>query len=66
MKVGFSTLALFMKPINEMLEIGKNDGFEIIEMLTEGFYGPEYLLENKKMLIIKYEYGCHQRQRQSL
>lgn len=50
MKVGFSTLALFMKPINEMLEIGKNDGFEIIEMLTEGFYGPEYLLENKKML----------------
>lgn len=63
MKVGFSTLALFMKPIEEILEIGKNDRFELIEILTEGFYNPEYLLKNKEMLepfqSYDYDYYLH-------
>ena len=50
MNIGFSTLALFMKPIDEMLNIAKKDKFNMVEVLTEGLYSPEYLLKNKKML----------------
>ena len=39
-----------MKPIDEMLNIAKKDKFNMIELLTEGFYSPEYLLKNKEML----------------
>ncbi len=50
MKVGFSTLSLFMKPLDEMLEIAARDNFDSIELLSEAVYGPEHLLENKHLL----------------
>jgi sugar phosphate isomerase/epimerase len=46
MKLGFSSLALFMKPLKEMLEIAKNDGFQLLEILCEGPYWPRYILEH--------------------
>ena len=50
MNVGFSTLSLFMKPLDEMLEIAARDNFDSIELLSEAVYGPEHLLENKHLL----------------
>ncbi len=47
MKLGFSTLALFMKSLEEMLEIASKDGFQLIEVLCEGPYWPRKLLEDK-------------------
>ncbi len=38
MKIGFSTLALFMSPIEHCLEMAQKDGFEMIEILCEGPY----------------------------
>ncbi|OWT33183.1 sugar phosphate isomerase [Methanobrevibacter sp. 87.7] len=50
MKLGFSTLSLFMKPIQDMINIGKRDGFELIELLSEGPYIPYNLLEHEEIL----------------
>ena len=36
MKLGFTTLALFMQPNNEIIDLAKKHGFEIIEILGEG------------------------------
>ncbi len=48
MKIGFSTLALFMSSIEHCLEIAQKDGFEMIEILCEGPYWPRNaLLMNK-------------------
>ena len=48
MKIGFSTLALFMISIEECLEIATKDGFQMIEILCEGPYWPRNgLLMNK-------------------
>ncbi|RBQ23009.1 endonuclease 4 [Candidatus Methanobinarius endosymbioticus] len=49
MKLGFSSLALFMKSLEEMLEIATKDGFDLLELLCEGPYWPRNLLnlENK-------------------
>jgi len=47
MKLGFSTLALFMKSLEEMLEIASKDGFQLIEILCEGPYWPRRLLKDK-------------------
>ena len=39
MKLGFTTLALFMEPNNDIIDLAKKHGFEIIEILGEGpFY----------------------------
>ena len=39
MKLGFTTLALFMEPNNDIIDLAKKHGFEIIEILAEGpFY----------------------------
>lgn len=35
MKLGFSTLSLFLKPLDEILDTAKRDGFEAIEILSE-------------------------------
>ena len=56
MKTGPSSLALFAKPINEILETVTNDKFDLIELLSEGLYGPEHLLENKELLEPFYSY----------
>ena len=50
MNLGFSTLSLFMKSIDEMLTIAEEDGFNCIELLGEGPYSPGNLLENKDYL----------------
>ncbi len=50
MNLGFSTLSLFMKSIDEMLNIAIDDGFNIIELLSEGPYIPSNLLENQDLL----------------
>ena len=44
MELGFSSLSLFMKPLEEILEITVNDGFDLIEILCEGPYSPRNLL----------------------
>ena len=44
MKIGFSSLSLFMKSLEEILEIATRDGFELIEILCEGPYWPRNLL----------------------
>ena len=36
MKLGFTTLALFMEPNNDIINLAKKHGFEIIEILAEG------------------------------
>jgi len=47
MKLGFSSLSLFMKPLDEILEIAVSDGFDLIEILCEGPYSPRNLLHLK-------------------
>ena len=44
MKLGFSSLSLFMKSLEEILEVATNDGFDLIEILCEGPYWPRNLL----------------------
>lgn len=44
MKIGFSTLALFMGSFEEFLDIAAGDGFEIIEILCEGPYWPRNVI----------------------
>ena len=49
MKLGFSTLALFMNSLEQFLETATKDGFQLMEMLCEGPYWPRnMLLRNKK------------------
>ena len=45
MKIGFSTLALFMSPLEDCLEIATKDGFQLMEILCEGPYWPRNALE---------------------
>jgi sugar phosphate isomerase/epimerase len=42
-----------MTPLKEILEIAKNDGFDIVEILCEGPYWPRYVLENDKEIGIE-------------
>ena len=35
MKLGFTTLALFMEPNNDIIDLAKKHGFEIVEILGE-------------------------------
>ncbi|KZX12878.1 sugar phosphate isomerase/epimerase family protein [Methanobrevibacter curvatus] len=48
MKLGFSTLSLFMNKIQDILEIAYRDNFNIIEILCEGPYMPRLMLKNKE------------------
>lgn len=48
MKIGFSTLALFMSSLEQFLETASKDGFQLMEMLCEGPYWPRTMLSNKK------------------
>lgn len=50
MNLGFSTLSIFMKSIDEMLTIGEKEGFQTIEILCEGPSSPWVLLENQEKL----------------
>jgi sugar phosphate isomerase/epimerase len=44
MKLGFSTLALFMNSLEDFLETASKDGFQLIEILCEGPYWPRNVL----------------------
>jgi len=44
-KLGFSSLSLFMKSLEEILEIAVFDGFDLVEILCEGPYWPKNLLK---------------------
>lgn len=57
MKLGFSTLSLFMKSFDEICQIATDNGFEIIELLSEGPYNPKNLLNNKKFLEPLFSYN---------
>jgi len=46
MKIGFSTLALFMESFEDMLDQASGDGFDLMEILCEGPYGPRNILKN--------------------
>ncbi len=52
MQIGFSSLALFMYKLEDMLKIAIRDRFDSIEILCEGPYWPRNLLknENKKYI----------------
>lgn len=56
MKLGFSTLALFMHSFEECLQIADADGFELIEILCEGPYWPRNLLNLSNELEIFSSY----------
>lgn len=44
MKIGFSTLALFMSSMEQFLETAFRDGFQLMEILCEGPYWPRNML----------------------
>lgn len=48
MKIGFSTLALFMSSLEDFLETASKDGFQLMEMLCEGPYWPRNMLTMNK------------------
>ncbi len=45
MKIGFTTLALFMSSMEQFLETAINDHFQLMEMLCEGPYWPRNMLK---------------------
>jgi len=51
MKIGFSTLALFMDSFENFLEKAANDGFNLMEILCEGPYWPRNvrLMDNREL-----------------
>ncbi|MGI6447973.1 MAG: sugar phosphate isomerase/epimerase family protein [Methanobrevibacter boviskoreani] len=52
MKLGFSTLSLFLKPLDEILDTAKRDGFEVIEILSEGPYAAYNIEKNDEIIKI--------------
>ncbi|MCC7553869.1 MAG: sugar phosphate isomerase/epimerase [Methanobacteriaceae archaeon] len=56
MKLGFSTLSLFMKSFDEVCQIAISNDFEMIEILCEGPYNAEYLLNNRNILEPLFSY----------
>jgi sugar phosphate isomerase/epimerase len=46
MKLGFSTLALFMSSLEQCLETATKDGFQLMEILCEGPYWPRNILSH--------------------
>lgn len=51
MELGFSSLSLFMKSLEEILDIATKDGFNLIEILCEGPYWPRNLLSQENSSI---------------
>lgn len=56
MKIGFSTLALFMRSFEECLDIAANDGFNLMEVLCEGPYWPRNIISQADDLEIFTSY----------
>lgn len=57
MKIGFSTLALFMRSFKECLDIADNDGFNLMEVLCEGPYWPRNIISRSDDLEI---FSCYE------
>ena len=53
MKLGFSLLSLFMKDVNEMLDIAVENGFDSVELLAEG---PDEMLGKKEITEVFHSY----------
>ncbi len=51
MKIGFSTLSLFMSSLEQCLETASKDGFQLMEILCEGPYWPRNALSLDKSVI---------------
>lgn len=49
MKLGFSSLSLFMNSFYDILDIATNDGFKCVEILAEGPYLPRVLLQSDEL-----------------
>ena len=48
MKLGFTTLALFMEPNNDIINLAKQHGFEIIGIREKYYNGIDgYLMERR-------------------
>lgn len=56
MKIGFSTLALFMKSFEDFLDTATADGFELVEILCEGPYWPRNILKQSSGLDVFASY----------
>ncbi len=56
MKLGFSLLSLFMKDVNEMLDIAVENGFDSVELLAEGPYRPDEMLGKKEITEVFHSY----------
>jgi len=56
MKIGFSTLALFMRSFEECLDMADADGFKLMEILCEGPYWPRNMLNSGEGLEIFSSY----------
>lgn len=50
MKIGFSTLSLFMKPYSEMVDLAYKNEFDFFELLCDGPHNGEYLLKNPDLI----------------
>ena len=56
MKLGFSLLSLFMKEVDEMLDIAVENGFDSVELLCEGPYRQDELLGKKEITDVFLSY----------
>lgn len=56
MKLGFSTLALFMYSLEKCLETASNDEFQLMEILCEGPYWPRNVLSVENNFEAFYSY----------
>ncbi|MGI6465919.1 MAG: sugar phosphate isomerase/epimerase family protein [Methanobacterium sp.] len=56
MKIGFSTLALFMKSFEDFLDMATVDGFQLVEILCEGPYWPRNILTQSESLEVFFSY----------
>ncbi|AUB55193.1 MULTISPECIES: sugar phosphate isomerase/epimerase family protein [Methanobacterium] len=56
MKIGFSTLALFMKSFEDFLDTATADGFDLVEILCEGPYWPRNILSQAEGLDVFASY----------
>ena len=55
MKLGFTTLALFMEPNNDIIDLAKKHGFEIIEILAEGpFFEKDNYEFTRKRIVLEH------------
>ena len=60
MKLGFTTLAMFTRPNNDIIETAKKYEFEMIEILGEGPFFLKMTILNLQILTWKFAYMLQQ------